>query len=97
MADDQQYKVFYPDKIWMSAEARGWAKEHKMSEQEFAKYLIARHRESGDPFAGDMGSPAGRDQIEGFAASEPQADMVVNDVVDDVPGQGYSNSPFPFE
>jgi hypothetical protein len=97
MADDQQYKVYSPTKIWMSAEARGWAAEHKMSEPDFAKYLIARHRESGDPFAGDVGSPAGRDQIEGFTASEPQADLLVNDVVDDIPGQGYSNSPFPFE
>jgi hypothetical protein len=97
MADDQKYKVYSPTKIWMSADARGWAPEHKMSEEDFARYLIARHRESGDPFADDVGEPAGRNQIEGFTASEPQANLLVNDVVEDVPGQGYSNSPFPFE
>src|SRR5262249_32788597 len=62
---------YSPTKIWMSPTARTWAKEHGMSEQEFARYLIARHQESGDPFANDVAEhPPGRNQIEGF---EPQA------------------------
>ena len=40
----------------MSADARGWAKEHGMSEQEFGKYLINQHQNSEEPFAGDVGS-----------------------------------------
>jgi hypothetical protein len=66
MAEDRPYKVFSPTKIWMSPTARAWAKEHGMSEQEMARYLIRQHEESGDPFAHDTGHAAGRDQIEGF-------------------------------
>jgi hypothetical protein len=40
----------------MSADARGWAKEHGMSETDFAKYLITQHQDSEEPFAGDVGS-----------------------------------------
>jgi hypothetical protein len=55
----------------MSPTARAWAKEHRMSERDFAKYLIARHEEAGDPFAHDTGGhAAGRDKIKGF---EPEA------------------------
>ena len=56
-ADDSNrpYKVFSPTKVWMSADARGWAKEHGMSEQEFGKYLINQHQNSEEP-AGDVGS-----------------------------------------
>jgi hypothetical protein len=53
---DRPYKVFSPTKVWMSADARGWAKEHGMSEQEFGKYLINQHQNSEEPFAGDVGS-----------------------------------------
>jgi hypothetical protein len=97
MADDQQYKVFSPDKIWMSAEARGWAKEHKMSEQEFAKYLIARDRESGDPFAGDVGTS------DAFAGDvgEPAGLLTPfeNDVVDAALGRerNSTSGDFPFD
>jgi hypothetical protein len=67
MSDDRPYKVFSPTKIWMSPTARAWAKEHGMSERDFAKYLIARHEETGDPFAHDTGGhAAGRDKIRGF-------------------------------
>jgi len=38
----------------MSADARGWAREHKMSEEEFARHLINQHRNSEEPFAGDV-------------------------------------------
>jgi hypothetical protein len=50
---DRPYKVYSPTKIWMSADARGWAKEHGMSEQDFAKYLITQHQNSEEP-AGDV-------------------------------------------
>jgi hypothetical protein len=53
---DRPYKVFSPTKVWMSADARGWAKEHGMSETDFAKYLITQHQDSEEPFAGDVGS-----------------------------------------
>jgi hypothetical protein len=66
MTDDRPYKVFSPTKIWMSPTARAWAKEHRMSERDFAKYLIARHEEAGDPFAHDTGHAAGRDERTGF-------------------------------
>jgi hypothetical protein len=52
---DRPYKVFSPTKVWMSADARGWAKEHGMSEEEFGKYLINQHQNSEEP-AGDVGS-----------------------------------------
>ena len=52
---DRPYKVFSPTKVWMSADARGWAKEHGMSETDFAKYLITQHQNSEEP-AGDVGS-----------------------------------------
>jgi len=51
---DRPYKVFSPTKVWMSADARGWAREHKMSEEEFARYLINQHQNSEEPFAGDV-------------------------------------------
>ena len=51
---DRPYKVFSPTKVWMSADARGWAKEHGMSETDFAKYLITQHQNSEEP-AGDVG------------------------------------------
>ena len=54
-SDDRPYKVFSPTKVWMSADARGWAREHKMSEEEFARYLINQHQNSEEP-AGDVGS-----------------------------------------
>jgi hypothetical protein len=44
---DRPFKVLSPTKVWLSADARGWAKEHGMSEQEFGKYLI-RQQESDD-------------------------------------------------
>jgi hypothetical protein len=66
MTDDRPYKVFSPTKIWMSPMARAWAKEHQMSERDFAQYLIDRHQEAGDPFAHDTGHAAGRDKIRGF-------------------------------
>jgi hypothetical protein len=50
---DRPYKVFSPTKVWMSADARGWAREHGMSEQDFAKYLITQHQNSEEP-AGDV-------------------------------------------
>jgi hypothetical protein len=50
---DRPYKVFSPTKVWMSADARGWAKEHGMSETDFAKYLITQHQNSEEP-AGDV-------------------------------------------
>jgi hypothetical protein len=46
---DRPYKVFSPTKVWMSADARGWAKEHGMSEQEFGKYLINQHQNAEEP------------------------------------------------
>ena len=52
---DRPYKVFSPTKVWMSAGARGWAREHGMSETDFAKYLITQHQNSEEP-AGDVGS-----------------------------------------
>jgi hypothetical protein len=66
MTDERHYWVYSPDRIRLSPTARAWAKEHKMSEKDFAKYLIARHMESDEPFAHDMGVPAGRDSIRGF-------------------------------
>jgi hypothetical protein len=66
----------------MSPTARAWAKEHGMSEQEFARYLIRRHEESGDPFAHDTGGhAAGTDSIRGLKNQAPPA----------------SSSDFPFE
>jgi hypothetical protein len=50
---DRPYKVFSPTKVWMSADARSWAKEHGMSETDFAKYLITQHQNSEEP-AGDV-------------------------------------------
>jgi hypothetical protein len=52
---DRPYKVLGPSKVWMSADARGWAREHGMSEQEFGKYLINQHQNSEEP-TGDVGS-----------------------------------------
>ena len=52
---DRPYKVLGASKVWMSADARGWAKEHGMSETVFAKYLITHHQNSEEP-AGDVGS-----------------------------------------
>jgi hypothetical protein len=49
-SDERPYKVLGPSKVWMSADARGWAKEHGMSETDFARYLI-RQQESDDGFA----------------------------------------------
>jgi hypothetical protein len=67
MSDDRQYWVYSPHRIRLSPTARLWAKEHKMSEKDFAKYLIARHMESDSPFANDTGGhAAGRDSIRGF-------------------------------
>jgi hypothetical protein len=77
MTDDRPYKVYSPTKIWMSPTARAWAKEHRMSERDFGKYLIARHEEAGDPFAHDTGHAAGRDKIRGF---EPTLDPFAGDV-----------------
>jgi hypothetical protein len=85
MTDDRPYKVFSPTKIWMSPTARAWAKEHGMSERDFGKYLIARHQESGDPFASDVGGhPPGRSEIRGFE-SDPQ-DAFAGDVGQHPPG-----------
>jgi hypothetical protein len=70
MTDERHYWVYSPDRIRLSPTARVWAKEHKMSERDFAKYLIARHMESDEPFAEDVGIPAGRDSIRGL---EPEA------------------------
>ena len=53
--NERPYKVFSPTKVWMSADARGWAREHGMSETDFAKYLITQHQNSEEP-AGDVGS-----------------------------------------
>ena len=50
---DRPYKVFSPTKVWMSADARGWAKEHGMSETDIAKYQITQHQNSEEP-AGDV-------------------------------------------
>jgi hypothetical protein len=63
---EQVYRVYSPSKIWMSPEAREAARENNMTEQEFARYLINRHRESGDPFAGDVGVAPGAEGIHGF-------------------------------
>jgi hypothetical protein len=79
MAEDRPYKVYSSTKIWMSPTARAWAKEHRMSERDFAKYLIARHEEAGDPFANDVGHAAGRGQIKGFEP-EPLDDPFAGDV-----------------
>jgi hypothetical protein len=65
-----------------------------MSERDFAKYLIARHEEAGDPFANDVGHAAGRDQIKGF---EPEPlDPFAGDVGTPA-GRDDIDSAFPFE
>ena len=37
-----------------------------MTDAQMAKYLIARHAESGDPFAGDVGEAPGSKQVHDF-------------------------------
>jgi hypothetical protein len=105
MTDDRPYKVYSPTKIWMSPTARAWAKEHRMSERDFAKYLIARHEEAGDPFAhdtghaagaGDVGTAAGRDFAPQALIDAELRDAFENDVAEEG-RRGHSNSPFPFE
>jgi hypothetical protein len=76
----------------MSPTARAWAKEHRMSERDFAKYLIARHEEAGDPFAADVGVPGGRDSIEGF--SSERMDPFAGDVGS---AAGRDETDFPVE
>jgi hypothetical protein len=67
MNDDRHYWVYSPDRIRLSPTAKSWAREHGMTLQEFARYLIARHLESDSPFAHDTGGhAAARDSIRGF-------------------------------
>jgi len=73
----QAYRVYSPSKIYLSPTARAWAREWGMSDAEMAQYLIQRHQESGDAFAGDVGEAAGRDSVSGFP---PQQDALAGDV-----------------
>ena len=73
----QAYRVYSPSKIYLSPTARAWATEWGMSDAEMAQYLIDRHRESGDAFANDVGTAAGRDDRSGFP---PQQDAFEGDV-----------------
>jgi hypothetical protein len=101
MSDDRLYKAHSASKIWLSPEARAWARHWGLSEREFGKFLLAQHLERGDAFAGDVAEHApGRDERTGF---EPQAlinaelrNAFENEVAQDG-RRGHSNSPFPFE
>src|SRR5689334_504312 len=80
MSDDRLYKAHSASKIWLSPEARAWARHWGLSEREFGKFLLAQHIERGDAFAGDVAEHApGRDERAGF---EPQsmADAFEGDV-----------------
>ena len=78
MTDDAQaYRVYSPSKVYLSPTARAWAREWGMSDSEMAKYLIGRHRESGEAFADDVGTAAGRDDRSGFP---PEQDSFAGDV-----------------
>jgi hypothetical protein len=71
MSDDRLYKAHSASKIWLSPEARAWARHWDLSEREFGKFLLAQHIERGDAFAGDVAEHApGRDERTGL---EPQS------------------------
>jgi hypothetical protein len=40
MADEKPYTIHSPTKITLSPDARFWAKEHGMSLEEMARYLL---------------------------------------------------------
>jgi len=42
--DDKPYTIHSPTKITLSADARWWAKQHGMTDQQMAKYLLDRER-----------------------------------------------------
>jgi len=46
MDSEQLFKVLGPNKIWLSADARGWAREWNMSDEQMARFLLQRSRQS---------------------------------------------------
>jgi hypothetical protein len=70
MADDKPYTVESPTRIRLGPEAKFWAKEHGMSLQEMARYLLERHRLGGD-YDVPHGSEVTRDEQEQFMADDP--------------------------
>jgi hypothetical protein len=80
VSDDRLYKAHSASKIWLSPEARAWARHWGLSEREFGKFLLAQHLERGDAFASDVADHApGRDGRTGFAPQE-LADAFAGDV-----------------
>jgi hypothetical protein len=70
VTDDRLYKAHSPTKIWLSPEARQWARHYGLSEQEFGKFLLSQHAARAEPyvdeFAGDVADHAPCMPDEGF-------------------------------
>jgi hypothetical protein len=77
---DQFFRILGPNKIWLSADARAWAQEFGMTDQEMGKYLLSRSQQSDDsgpqqPSLNFSGAPS--TNIEDRRQDQPYFDPVL--------------------